>query len=109
MPGQDWRINTDKLDESEIITINSLLENKGIGTTLLNEAVNAHARPVRRVLVITTNDNLDALRFWQKRGFTLVTIYPNAMESTRRLKPAVPIIGDNGIPIRDEIELELRL
>jgi hypothetical protein len=27
----------------------------------------------------------------------------------RRLKPSIPLVGDFGIPIRDEIELELRL
>ena len=81
----------------------------GIGTALL-EAVKAVARQsqCRRVWLITTNDNLNALRFYQKRGFALVKIQRNAVEVARQLKP-IPLIGANGIPIRDEIELELRL
>ena len=31
------------------------------------------------------------------------------MEYTRKLKPAVPFLGENGIPLRDELELEMIL
>ena len=56
---------------------------------------------------ITTNDNLPALRFYQKRGFHLVAVYPDALAESRRLKPEISHIGLDGIPLRDEIELEL--
>jgi hypothetical protein len=59
--------------------------------------------------LITTNDNMAALRFWQKRGFMLVAVYTNALEQSRKLKPEIPLIGLDGIPLRDEIELELLL
>jgi len=59
--------------------------------------------------LITTNDNTRALRFYQKRGFHLVAVYPNSLNESRRLKPQIPIIGIDGIPLRDEIELEITL
>lgn len=94
----------------EIITLDSLVPNKGIGTALVAElkraAKEAH---MQRLWCITTNDNLPALRFWQKRDFELVALYPNAIEISRRLKPQIPLTGLAGIPIRDEIELQYRV
>ena len=83
-------------------------EGRGIGTALL-EAVKEVAVTLecQRMWLITTNDNLPALRFYQKRGFTRVQVYPNAVERSRQLKPDIPLAGQHGIPIRDEIELEL--
>ena len=63
----------------------------------------------RRVWLITTNDNLRALRFYQRRGFRLVAVHPNALARSRELKPSIPEIGLDGIPLRDELELELTL
>jgi ribosomal protein S18 acetylase RimI-like enzyme len=63
----------------------------------------------RRLWLITTNDNTDALRFYQKHGFMLVAVHRNAIEESRKLKPEIPLIGNNNIPIRDEIELEMML
>ena len=63
----------------------------------------------RRIFLITTNDNLNALGFYQKRGFELVKINRGALNETRKLKPNIPLIGENNIPLRDEIELEMIL
>ncbi len=58
----------------------------------------------------TTNDNLEALRLYQRRGFRLVALRPSAMdEAWRTLKPELPMIGAHGIPMRDELDLELDL
>jgi hypothetical protein len=58
----------------------------------------------------TTNDNVDALRFYQRRGFRLAALRTRAVdELRRRLKPTIPAVGEHGIPIRDEIELEIEL
>ena len=57
----------------------------------------------------STNDNIDALRFYQKAGFGIVAVHRHAVTLSRRLKPEIPLAGENGIPIRDEIELELVL
>lgn len=97
-------------DACEIVTIDSLREGTGVGTALV-EAVLDTVRAVgcRRAWLITTNDNLRMLGFAQKRGFTLVALRPNEVERSRRLKPEIPLVGRDGIPIRDELELELPL
>lgn len=85
-------------------------EGRGLGTALLNQMIETAKQagcPVVRL--ITTNDNLRALRFYQKRGFDMVNFYRNALDESRRLKPEIPLIGLNGIPLKHEIELELRL
>ena len=93
--------------QCEVITVDSVETGRGIGIRLMN-AVEEAARDAgcRRLWVITTNDNLRALRFYQKRGFTLKELRPNALEFSRRLKPEIPLVGEDGIPLRDEIELE---
>ncbi len=94
----------------EITTLNSLVEGQGIGTALV-QAVREAAVDAgcKRLWLITTNDNLTALRFWQKRGFSLVRVYRDAIADSRRLKPEIPLTGEHGIPIRDEIEMEMIL
>ncbi len=96
--------------DCEIVSIDSLRENEGIGTTLIEKVIEeAKANQCRRVHLTTTNDNLRALGFYQKRGFQLCALRVNAMEEARNLKPNIPLIGENGIPLRDEIELEMAL
>ena len=53
--------------------------------------------------------NLNALQFYQKRGFDIVKLHINAVKQSRKIKPEIPLIGFNGIPIRHEIELEMNL
>jgi len=94
----------------EIVTLDSVEPSLGIGTALI-EMVKKVTRyfGYRRLWLITTNDNLHALRFYQKRGFVLVALHRNALEVSRKLKPEIPLVGIDGIPLRDEIELELVL
>lgn len=94
--------------QCEVVTLDSLEGGLGMGTALL-EAVCGQARAAscRRVWLITTNDNLKAVRFYQKRGFVLAALHRNAIAESRRLKPSIPRMGEDGIPIRDEIELEM--
>lgn len=94
----------------EIVTIDSLHENRGIGTHLVERVREvAVALGCNRLWLITTNDNIDALRFYQKRNFQLVAVHRNAVEQARKLKPSIPEVGFYGIPLRDEIELEMPL
>ncbi|URZ04340.1 GNAT family N-acetyltransferase [Clostridium felsineum] len=91
----------------EIMSLDSLKENQGIGTALLDKAVNiAKKAGFYKVKLITTNDNINALRFYQKRGFDMAQIYLNAVDRARKLKPSIPMKGDFDIPIKHEIELE---
>jgi len=94
--------------ECEIVTLNSLLDGKGIGTQLIEAVKNvAKDHNCKRIWIIETNDNTKALRFYQKRGFHLIAVYPNALEQSRKLKPEIPLVGTDNIPLRDEIELEI--
>lgn len=94
----------------EIVSLDSLESGKRIGTHLVQAVVNeARANGCRRVWLITTNDNTGALRFYQKIGFDLAALHRHAIEPSRRLKPSIPEIGIDGIPIRHEIELEIAL
>jgi GNAT superfamily N-acetyltransferase len=90
----------------EIVTINALERHAGIGTMLI-EAVRGEAkrRGCREVVLTTTNDNLSALRFYQRRGFRLAALRPGAVDRSRQRKPEIPHSGDYGIPLRDEIDL----
>jgi len=95
-----------KDDECEIISLDSTEEGKGIGTALVKEVENLATKKKCQLLkLITTNDNLLALKFYQKRGFILSKIIHNAVEEARKIKPDIPLTGNDGIPIRDEIEL----
>jgi GNAT superfamily N-acetyltransferase len=94
----------------EIVTIDSLLPGQGIGSTLIAHVLTISAQSgCTRLWLITTNDNLTALRFYQNRGFALAAVHRGAVDRARRLKPEIPRVGDNGIPLHDEIELELNL
>lgn len=94
----------------EIVTLDSQLPGRGIGTALIDAVrLTAQARGCRRLWLITTNDNTAALRFYQRRGFTLAAIHRDAVSRSRQIKPEIPLTGNDDIPIRDEIELEMTL
>jgi ribosomal protein S18 acetylase RimI-like enzyme len=92
----------------EILSLNSNIEKHGLGTSLI-ENVREYAKLNKCDLlrVITTNDNLRAIGFFQKRGFHLVKLYVNAMDYVRKIKPDVPLKGENDIPLNDELEFEM--
>ena len=95
-----------KIEEIEIISLDSILEKRGIGSLLILEVENlAKSIEINKVSLITTNDNLNALRFYQKRGYRIDEIFKGAVEKARNIKPTIPLIGDFGIPINDEIKL----
>jgi ribosomal protein S18 acetylase RimI-like enzyme len=97
-------------NECEILTLNSERENYGVGTALLRAAESdACEAGCREVRLVTTNDNSKALKFYQKRGYRLKALRPEAIKQYRLLKPEIPIAGFDGIPIRDEIELGKQL
>ena len=96
-----------KNNSLEIVTTNAVVQGRGIGTALLKAIERtAHKLKCKKIRLITTNDNIDALAFYQKRDFVISKIHKNALEFSRKIKPEIPLIGDYGIPLRDEIELE---
>jgi len=104
VPERDWR-------QCEILTLHAAEQWHGAGTALI-EAVEQLAvqQGCTRLWVITTNDNVDALRFYQRRGFCLVCVHRGAVDRSRAsLKPEIPFVGNYGIPLQDELELEKQL
>lgn len=94
----------------EITLLDGARQGIGIGTALINLVIEqAKAKGCHLLKLITTNDNINALRFYQKRGFDMARLYRNALDVSRRLKPGIPLIGENGIPLRHEIEFEMTL
>jgi ribosomal protein S18 acetylase RimI-like enzyme len=99
-----WNVNGSML---EIITLNVLRQREGIGRALVNAVIGeAEFLKCSRVWVITTNDNNQAVQFYQALGFKVIAVHKGAVNESRKIKPEIPFIGIDGIPITDEIELE---
>lgn len=92
-------------DACEIVTIDAFEEGRGIGTALIGAAMELGAR---RLWLITTNDNVRAQRFYERRGFELVAVHEGAVDRSRSAKPEIPLLGDGGVEIHDELEYEFR-
>lgn len=94
-------------NQCNIVTLNALRKNRGIGTALMREVEEiARENGCVRIWLVTTNDNIDALRFYQMKGFVIADIHVNSISRLRMKKPVIPDTGCYGIPMRDEIEME---
>jgi len=90
----------------ELVAINAFSQWKGVGSALIEAiALSASALGFEAIRLTTTNDNVDGLRFYQRRGFQLTALRPGAVDESRRLKPTLPMTGQHGIPIHDELDL----
>jgi len=94
----------------EIMALQSIAQNIGIASTLI-ESVKKTAKEnnVTKVIAQTINDNTHAIRFYQKRGFTIREVRLEVLDVSRKLKPSIPLVGIDGIPLRDEIEFEIEV
>jgi GNAT superfamily N-acetyltransferase len=104
VPDRDWT-------QCEILTLHAAEHWRGVGTALVEAVERLAARQgCTRLWLITTNDNVDALRFYQRRGFCLAALHRGAVDRSRALlKPEISVLGNYGIPLRDELELEKRM
>lgn len=94
----------------ELLTLNSDLEGQGIGTQLMLAVIDiARRESLSRIWLTTTNDNLRVVSFNQRLGFRMIEIHLNAVEEARNTKPQIPLYGERGIRVQDEIVMELRL
>ncbi len=94
--------------EITVLTILDQGRGRGIGSALIRSVVDAaRAAQCRRVWLITTNDNTQAIRFYQKQGFSLAAVHINALDRSRELKPSMPMTGIDGIPLKHEFEFEM--
>ena len=92
-------------DACEIVTIDAFEEGRGVGTALIDAVI---ALGARRLWLITTNDNVRAQRFYERCGFELVAVHRGAVDRSRSMKPVIPLIGEGGVEIHDELEYEFR-
>ena len=93
-------------DQFEVVGLEAWIPGRGIGAALLRAArAEARALGCARLWLITNNDNLDAMRFYQRRGWELVAIHRRGADRARALKPSIPVVGDHGIPVHHEVEL----
>lgn len=91
--------------QCEILVLHSLLKNHGIGSSLIKSVIQtAKENRCKCVWLITTNDNTHAIRYYQKFGFELTGVYLNALDESRKLKPSIPRLGNDGIPLKHEFE-----
>ena len=94
-------------NDCEIVFLETFTQNNGIGSKIIEKIKEiAKTKNCKKVWLITSNENINAIRFYQKRGFHISNIYLNAMEEARKIKPEIPKFA-NGIEIRDEIEFEI--
>ncbi len=91
---------------AELVTLDAVREGAGVGRALIEAvAESARAEGAVELLVMTTNDNLRALRLYQRVGFRLHELRPGAIAQARSVKPSIPALGHDGIPLSDEIDL----
>jgi N-acetylglutamate synthase-like GNAT family acetyltransferase len=110
--GRAAGVLTYNIDENklEIVSLDSTIEKKGIGSALIEKAREiAKEKNLESVFLVTSNDNVDTLKFYQKRGFRIIKVYPNAIDEARKIKPNIPQIGEYGIPLKDALELEYKI
>ena len=94
----------------EILSLDSCREHLGIGTALIRRVIkDARKQGCSRITLITTNDNIAAISFYQKRGFDISGFYRFAVDKARKKKPEIPLTGMYGIPLKHEIEFEMVL
>lgn len=97
-------------EDCELVVLVSGAPGAGYGGEVVDQVLRqAKARGCRRVWLVATNDNLHAIGWYQRRGFEMVRVHRRSIERERLLKPNLPQLGLNGIPLRDEIEFEYRL
>jgi GNAT superfamily N-acetyltransferase len=94
------------IESWHVLSLDSLISGHGIGSALLDR-VEAAARAIgcHRITLVTTNDNIHAIRFYERRGYHISFIAPGAVDRARRTKPSIPLVGFQGIPIRDEVTM----
>jgi len=110
--GSNVGIVTYRLDggECELVTLDSQDEGMGVGSELIDAVKNvARSAGCNRVWLVTTNDNVPAQKFYQNRGFKIKAVHKDAIAESRKLKPEIPMTGIDGVPITDEIEMEMML
>jgi len=110
--GDDWLgmlMYANRADGFEVVAIHSERQGAGVGRSLMDAALaTAKSFGADRLWLSTTNDNIRAIRFYQEWGMDLTAVLLDEVARSRKVKPVIPMHGEHGIPIRHEVEFELR-
>jgi len=97
-----YRLHGDALHIVALAT-DPMWQRSGVGGHLVAEAeLIARRLNLRRLVVSTTNDNLPALYFYQRRGYRMTDFVPSSII----MHTGQEVAGFAGIPVRDEVRLE---
>jgi len=97
-------------DVAWIGLIESFRPRRGIGSALVERIADAARRAgCGSLRAITTNDNRSAQAFYERLGFTVREVRAGAVNESRIVKPTIPMFGEDGIAMTDEIEYEIEL
>ncbi|HET6498399.1 MAG TPA: GNAT family N-acetyltransferase [Coriobacteriia bacterium] len=92
-------------DQCELIALVSACPRKGVATALVRSLCDRlRDLGCARAWLVTTNDNVAAQSLYRSLGWSLVAVHRGAVTHARALKPEIPLIGEGGIPIEDELE-----
>jgi len=95
---------------AEIVSLEAFVRGHGYGQKLISAAEKELRRKgVFNIRIITTNDNLQAVKVFQRAGYRLLNIHLNAMDGVRKVKPGLGATGIDDIPLRDMWELKKTL
>jgi GNAT superfamily N-acetyltransferase len=93
-------------DDAELVTLDAVPAGIGTGTALLDAlTTRLCAEGCKRLWLTMTNGNLSALQFYLRRGFRLTAVRLGAIDVARKLKPTIPLFGEHGIQLHDELDL----
>ena len=97
-------------DEVEVLTLHVSNQGTGVGRSLMDALwTEAQEIGVGRIWLVTTNDNLRAIDFYQRWGLDLSELIHDGVAASRGVKPGIPEVGPNGIPVRHELVFERRV
>jgi GNAT superfamily N-acetyltransferase len=97
-------------DDFEIVAVSASRGRHGVGRALMEECVDqARSRECRRVWLVTTNNNVAAIAFYQHLGMDLCAFHRHGVQASRAVKPSIPLLDSAGVPIDHELEFELLL
>jgi len=92
--------------DAELVTLDATPPGRGTGTALIETLTKRlRGEGCARLWLTMTNGNLSGLQFYLRRGFRLIAVRPGAVDRARELKPSIPLLGEHGIPIHDELDL----
>lgn len=97
-------------EDYEVVAISTSRPRRGIGRALMQHCVDdARASGCSRVWLVTTNNNIGAIAFYERFGMKLCAVHRGAVSQARALKSSIPLLDGHGVPINDELEFELAL